>query len=333
MSAHNDPYVYPQTNVLINKYNIRNAEVIQEIEGVITLLKSKEPLPVGNLDYDHLKAIHRHFFGDLYEWAGEERTVDIAKGNSYFAHTTHITRTLDKLFHQLKVENYLRELPLPTFCERLSYYFNEINAAHPFREGNGRTQRAFCDVLAQQAGYKLDWTQVNQVEYMKASIAGFSQGDYEAMSAIFKQITASLNQTLNATLDIHHLSAETKNLLKDYVEKQVQLNELVEQKNQHLAVDLVAAKVFGQQARELSAELKQTAKLLLEAPDVKPLINQLVLTTLQKQGGFATIHAHFKNNRFLTQDVLTVVRYAKSQTISLSQSLNQSQNKGRSREL
>lgn len=324
-----DPYVYPGTSTLINKFDIQDPSKLQELEGTLFVLKSAEPLPAGNLDYNHLKAIHKHYFGDIYAWAGEERTVDIAKDNSYFAHTAYITPTLTKLFNQLKAENYLHQLPADKFCEKLSFYFNEINAAHPFREGNGRTQRAFCDVLAERAGFKLDWTHVNQAEYMRASVAGFIHGDYEPMSAIFKQVASSLEQ--NLTLEARQLSAETKNLLKDYVDKQVQLTHIMQQKNEHLATDRVAAKAFSQQATELSAELKETAKQLLNTPDLKPFLKQPAITSLQKQGGFAAIHTHFKNNQFSTQNVLTVVRYANTQTTSLAQNLSQSQNKGRSR--
>lgn len=168
---------------------------MQEVEGLIFGLKNLEPLPAGNFDYDHLKAIHHHFFSDVYEWAGQERTVDIAKGNSYFGNKQYLSKELNKLFSKLKADHYLRDLSREEFCEKLSYYFNEINAAHPFREGNGRTQRAFCDALATQAGYFLDWTQVNKDEYLKASIAGFIQANYKPMAVILKDITTSLRHT------------------------------------------------------------------------------------------------------------------------------------------
>lgn len=184
-----DPYVYPGTNTLINKLNIKDPKKLHEIEGVFFLSKKSEPLPKGNFDYNHLKAIHQHFFHDIYEWAGQERTIDIAKGNSYFANIQYLTKELNKLFAKLKSENYLHDLSPDEFCEKLSFYFNEINAAHPFREGNGRTQRAFCDALAKQAGFVLDWTQVDKDEYLKASIAGFLHADYKPMELILKSIT------------------------------------------------------------------------------------------------------------------------------------------------
>jgi cell filamentation protein len=66
----NDPYVYPSTDILINKFGIKDMEGLQEVEGTIFALKNTQPLPEGSFDYDHLKAIHKHFFSDIYEWSG-----------------------------------------------------------------------------------------------------------------------------------------------------------------------------------------------------------------------------------------------------------------------
>jgi cell filamentation protein len=188
-----DPYLYPDVPVLKNKFNIKDEESLQKIEGLIFTLRYKDPLPKGELDYSHLKAIHFHFFHQVYEWAGQERTVDIAKGNSYFCHVQYITQELNKLFLKLKSDKYLNNLLPHDFCKKLSFYFNEINAAHPFREGNGRTLRAFCDLVAEQAGYHFDWHQVSSDEYIEASIAGFLHGDYNAMETIFKDIIEPTN--------------------------------------------------------------------------------------------------------------------------------------------
>ncbi|NNM59058.1 MAG: hypothetical protein HKM04_04520 [Legionellales bacterium] len=191
MPKHNevDLYVYPGTTVLINLHGIRDQEKLDQYELMLYTAQVNEPLPRGQLDYAHLKAIHHHFFGTLYAWAGQERTVDIAKGDTLFAHYPYIASASQKLFSQLNNELFLRSLDKGDFCERLSYYFNEINAIHPFREGNGRTQRAFCDLLAKQANYTLDWTKTTTIDYIQASIEGF-QGNYVAMQTIFERITS-----------------------------------------------------------------------------------------------------------------------------------------------
>ncbi len=182
-----DPYVYPNSTVLINKFDIHDQDELSRREGAIFVIQNSKPLPAGHFDYDHLKAIHHHFFHLIYEWAGKERTVDIAKGESYFANSHYISNELHKLFNKLKQEQYLLHLTKPAFCEKLSFYFNELNAIHPFREGNGRTQRAFYTELAKQAKYDLDWEKTTVHKYIQASIEGFS-GHYSPMTSIFNKI-------------------------------------------------------------------------------------------------------------------------------------------------
>ena len=126
-------------------------------------------------------------FGKLYDWAGQERTVDIIKGHSHFARKEFIARESNKIFSKLKTDFYLQNLNHTDFCRKLSFYFNEINAAHPFREGNGRTLRAFFDVLSKRAGYRLAWETLNAKEYTEANISGFN-GDYAPLTKLFEQI-------------------------------------------------------------------------------------------------------------------------------------------------
>lgn len=191
-----DPYLYPGTPVLANKFGIKNQRQLERTESFFFLLRSSS-VPEGKFDYDHLKSIHRHLFSDVFEWAGEERAIDIAKDNSYFAHSSYIKSSLDKLFSELRKENYLKELAQLYFCERLSYYFNEMNAVHPFREGNGRTQRAFWGALAEKAGYHLDWTTVNREEYIFANKVGFLHANYLPMEKLFLGMVTPLRQSLS----------------------------------------------------------------------------------------------------------------------------------------
>lgn len=211
-----DPYVYPGTNTLINKFDIKDSNKLQELEAIFFLSKKSDPLPSGNFDFKHLKAIHNHYFGDVYSWAGKERTINIAKGDSHFAHTQYITSEITKLFTKLKNDNHLQNFPQNDFSEKLSYYFNEVNAIHPFREGNGRTQRAFFSALADKSGYYLDWTAIKQEKYIEANISGFIHGDYDAMTNIFKQIISPLKmpkiESPDTPLQKINWSNNTKNI-------------------------------------------------------------------------------------------------------------------------
>jgi len=103
-----DPYVYPGTTVLKNIRGIRNQEILDRFEGDRVGQRSLELLEcplLGPFDVEHLRGIHRYLFQDVYEWAGEFRTVDIAKGNSYFAHVPYIESTLKDLFERLSKAN------------------------------------------------------------------------------------------------------------------------------------------------------------------------------------------------------------------------------------
>ena len=170
-----DPYCYPNSRVLKNKMNIRDAEGLREMERRFAKSREIELLesPInGKFDFKHLCKIHGYLFQDVYEWAGKVRTVDIAKVNlfcRYFA----IDVEAKRIFGELKAENYLRELSIGEFCTRLAYYFAEINALHPFREGNGRTQREFIRQLAYQNNYLVNFAKITKDEMIDASIASF----------------------------------------------------------------------------------------------------------------------------------------------------------------
>ena len=91
----------------------------------------------GKFDLRHLQSIHQFIFSDIYDWAGELRTVNIAKGNQFCNHQ-YLETYADGIIKKLKTEKMLTVLPLSMIPERLAYYLGEINVLHPFREGNGR---------------------------------------------------------------------------------------------------------------------------------------------------------------------------------------------------
>lgn len=170
------PYVYPGTNTLRNKFGLRDAQTLQALETSLSYSRLAEldvrPL-LGKFDLAHLRAIHRHIFQDVYDWAGQVRTVSIAKANSLFALPEHIESYAAAIFAGLERENHLRGLGRKVFIKQAAYYLGEINALHPFREGNGRAQRAFMQHLAIQAGYRFDWMRTGAEEMVSASIAAF----------------------------------------------------------------------------------------------------------------------------------------------------------------
>lgn len=187
-------YCYEDSFILKNKLGIKNQEELEEAERNITALRILQ-LKTGELrgepNFKYLCKIHKHIFGDIYPWAGKIRTVDISKGNM-FCNSQFILENAEEIFANLKKENYLQDYhDIKKMSERLSYYLSEINALHPFREGNGRAQREFIIVLARRAGFYVDFSKVSQKEMIKASEEAF-YCDYRHMNDIFLRITSKL---------------------------------------------------------------------------------------------------------------------------------------------
>lgn len=135
-AAIEDPYCYKGTTVLRNIPGIRDADALEEFEAVSTVQRADEPLPDGRLSLHHYRAIHRHLFQDVYRWAGRYRVTRISKGDSMFCHPEPIPRQMRRLFGALAEQNFLRGLSRSDFASRAAHFLAELNAIHPFRDGN-----------------------------------------------------------------------------------------------------------------------------------------------------------------------------------------------------
>ena len=169
----NSIYCYPNTEVLRNKLNIKDIKKLQIYEAKITAaksLKKKKKGITGDFDVKHIKQIHKYLFEDIYPFAGEFRTENIAKGEFRFAQSEYIEPELENLLNKLKKENYLEGLDKKELAIKLAYYLAELNVLHPFREGNGRTNREFIRQLALKNGYQLDLKKAKAEEILEASI-------------------------------------------------------------------------------------------------------------------------------------------------------------------
>jgi len=184
-----DPYTDPVTGALRNRLGLRTAEELQAAEREIThaalIFLKESPVP-PSYDLRHLCAIHRRIFGDVYDWAGQLRTVAIAKG-SWFCLPQYIESSAAEIFRALHGEDLLRGLPRDVFTERLTYYLGEVNAVHPFREGNGRAQRAFFEQLTSDAGFILDWQHLDADRNIAAS-AAIMHGDPAPMRKMLDEL-------------------------------------------------------------------------------------------------------------------------------------------------
>lgn len=181
-------YCYPDSDVLINKLGIREEKRLEDAERRLTMLRLLDLLEhpaEGDFDFRHLQNIHRYIFQDLYTWAGKIRTVDISK-STVFCKARFIGGQAEVLFGKLKRENLLAGLSEEGFIKRLAWYFSEINALHPFREGNGRTQREFIRELALYNGYTVRFAGITREEMVEASRQSFLCR-YEKMERLFEK--------------------------------------------------------------------------------------------------------------------------------------------------
>jgi len=185
-----DPYSDPVTRVLYNKLGLGTAAGLEAAEREIThaalILLDESPVS-PSYDLPHLQEIHKRIFGDIYEWAGQIRTVAIAKG-AMFCLPHYIDSSAAVIFGELHDEDCLRGLRRDAFVGRLAHYLGEVNALHPFREGNGRAQRAFFGQLARDAGFTLAWQHLAPARNVEAS-AAIMRGDPEPMREMLDALT------------------------------------------------------------------------------------------------------------------------------------------------
>lgn len=188
-------YCYPNSTVLINKLNITNAEELFEAEVALTSIRLEElelkPIE-GNFDFHHLKKIHHYIFQDLYDWAGKIRTVEIGKGN-LFCTTACIPAYADSVFKKYFSQCYKARNDIQQFVNIFAENYGDLNALHPFREGNGRAQREFARVLCMKCGYDFCLIGTTHSEMLAASKLSFNTGDSSALAAIFSHAVTPFN--------------------------------------------------------------------------------------------------------------------------------------------
>jgi cell filamentation protein len=147
-----------------NKLGITDSSELARTEEKLSKTKALELFETGILDtfevgtFEGLSQIHQYLFGEIYEFAGKMRTVNIAKGGFRFAPVMYLEAALDNI----------SKMPQSTFDEIIEKYV-EMNEAHPFREGNGRSTRIWLDaILKRQLKMVVDWNQVDKNDYLLA---------------------------------------------------------------------------------------------------------------------------------------------------------------------
>lgn len=191
-----DPYVDPTTGILKNLVGATTQVELDTIEGdliPVRVLRLEADPPAVTGDLVELCAIHRYLFSPVYGWAGELRTVDIrknAEGAGFFVPVSMIERAAGFVAQELREDNYLCGFERATFIARLAHHYDQLNYIHPFREGNGRTQRLFWDRVARDAGWKLSWLDVTGEINDAASRAAAEDRDLRPLIAMLEQVVS-----------------------------------------------------------------------------------------------------------------------------------------------
>ncbi len=180
---------YPNTICLINKFDIKDDKKLSEIEAEITfakaaVLESEEVKPP--FDFNFYKSIHRFLFEDLYDWAGELRKVDISKKGTSFCSVNELENLCKACFNRLEKTSYFKGYSRKKFVEEIVDFYQTTNFLHPFREGNGRTQRIFISKLIKYNGYDFNFSNINPDLLMIATIKA-ANGVTDDLYNIFNQ--------------------------------------------------------------------------------------------------------------------------------------------------
>ena len=182
-----DPYCYQGSDVLKNKAGHVDPAALEAFETAMTFARANEPLPAGRFSVAHYRAVHHHLFQDVYDWAGKFRTVRLSKDTSTFCYPEYIARQMKSLFARLRQERFLKDRTSAVFATGAAHFLAELNAVHPFREGNGRTQLTFLALLADRAGHPLDLERLDPDATLQAMIKSFN-GNERPLATLIKNL-------------------------------------------------------------------------------------------------------------------------------------------------
>lgn len=202
-----DPFLYPDSKVLRNRKGFRDAADLERFEAQVAAVRMDqlEGSPInGAFDLKHLQAVHRHIFQDVYPWAGQLRdgTGMMSKtrlgATVVYGNSAHVSGEAGRVLSKLAGEKNLRGLDAAEFVQRLAFYYSELDAIHPFREGNSRTLRSFTYQLAKDAGQTLDWRLVSQTQDARDSL--YRARDVAVMTGEIGPLSGLISQAIAPSL-------------------------------------------------------------------------------------------------------------------------------------
>lgn len=180
-----DPYLDPDTGTLRNRLGLTDHASLAQAERLLSHARGLEAARMAfPFDVEGYRAIHKHLFQDLYEWAGQDREVNVEKDGCLFVHAPYVADSLSAAFKDLAARNQFQGLSAEDFFDRLGQHINELHAVHPFRDGNGRVLRLHASQLAREAGQSIRIAAIDPQTWMDATRHGFVTGDHRALSDV-----------------------------------------------------------------------------------------------------------------------------------------------------
>ena len=191
---------YPGTTCLVNKLGIQDELALAETEAAVVLGKAslldQQPIP-GVFDFDHYKRIHQFLFCDLYDSAGQIRTINLSKKGTAFVPAAEIESCAVACFKRL-AEFSGEGMSHRELAEEVADFYHTVNMLHPFREGNGRTQRIFFTQWIRSLGYDFDLSSVDPDAFMIATTYA-AQGVMDQLADFFEQMIEQPQMEMRTT--------------------------------------------------------------------------------------------------------------------------------------
>ena len=182
-------YTDSKTHVLLNKLNIEDDNLLTATESIMCGRRLEELAikPIKIKSAETIQNIHGYIFQDIYEWAGKVRTVQISKEGTQFLPTERFPEGFSYI-NDLIEEYRTLDDDISVLAKKLAEILDAINHLHPFREGNGRTQREFIRVLALGKGYQLDLSSAEDETVFNKYMSGTIEGNKELLAELIKEI-------------------------------------------------------------------------------------------------------------------------------------------------
>jgi cell filamentation protein len=183
-------YTDPKTGVLRNLANITdfNTLVLVESGAVTKRIAELQTNPLKIKNSSTLLDIHKHLFQDIYSWAGKIRTVEISKGGKPFFPLSHFRNAFTFIDSLIVEYRKIDKKSKTQLAHKLAEILDNVNYLHPFREGNGRTQREFLRLLAKEKGLSLNLNPPDSVDTYERYMSGTITGNVEQLAALILEI-------------------------------------------------------------------------------------------------------------------------------------------------